>query len=76
MINNNIDKLMDICSGLSSVCTNLTNHISDLLDYNGVNLVDNKVFNIMDKITHDIADLQHHSHKLLDIVDGEMDDLK
>ena len=76
MTNDNIDKLMNICGKLSLICTNLTNHLSDLLDSDGVKLTDNKVFNIMDMLTRDVGALQHQSHRLLDIVDDEMDDLK
>lgn len=76
MINNNIDRLMDISKGLSEVCTELTNHILELVDSKGVNLTDKKVFNIMDKLTHDVGKLQRQTHRIMDIIDEEMDDLK
>lgn len=73
---NKLDKLMDISKGLSEVCTELTNHISELVDADGVNLADSRVFNIIDKLTHDVGKLQRQAHKMLDIIDEEMDDLK
>lgn len=73
---NKLDKLMDISKGLSEVCTELTNHISELVDSDGVNLADSRVFNIIDKLTHDVGKLQRQTHKILDIIDEEMDDLK
>lgn len=76
MANNNISKLLNISTRLSSISTNLTNDVSALIDCKGVSLNNIEVFNIIERLTHDISDLQRQCHKLLDIVDEEMDDLK
>ena len=73
---NKLDKLMDISKGLSEVSTELTNHISELVDADGVDLADNRVFNIIGKLIHDVARLQRQTHRIMDIIDEEMDDLK
>lgn len=76
MANNNISKLLHISTRLSSISTNLTNNVSALIDCKGVSLNNIEVFNIMERLTDDISDLQRQCHRLLDIVDEEMDDLK